>query len=476
MTPQFTVAGQPRPDDTPAAVEAEQEPVDRNDDHGHLAPPQDIAAEQAVLGCMILSRDATAEAIETLNRGGRDFYRPAHETIYDALVDMFGTGEAVDQITLVDYLTRHGDLTRVGGAAYIFTLVSSVATAANVGHYATIVNDRASLRRLIEAGTKVVQLGHAHSGGDVADLQSAAMAEVFDACAQRENNDYKSMSEIIDPTIEEIEAAAARGGVITGVATGFTDLDALTHGLHAGQLVVIAGRPAMGKSTLGLDIARHVAFGDQKGAAVLFSLEMSQVEIGTRVLSAEAGINLSRLRSGMLDDRDWESLAGCMGRLADGPLFIDDSANLTMPAIRAKARRLRQSHDLKLVVIDYLQLMSSGKRVESRQQEVSEFSRALKLLAKELEVPVVALSQLNRGAEQRVDKKPQLSDLRESGAIEQDADVVILVHRDDMYDKESERAGEADLIVAKHRNGPTGTIVTAFQGHHSRFANMAKDF
>ena len=258
---------------------------------------------------------------------------------------------------------------------------------------------------------------------------------------------------------------------MTGVPTGFTDFDALTNGLHPGQMIVVAARPAVGKSTWALDIARSAAI-KHKHATVVFSLEMSRTEITMRLLSAEARVHLQKLRNGQMGEDDWAKIAATMGKISEAPLFIDDSPNMSLMEIRAKCRRLKQKHDLKLVVIDYLQLMTSGKRVESRQQEVSEFSRALKLLAKELEVPVIAISQLNRGAEQRTDKRPQMSDLRESGSIEQDADIVILLHREDAYEKESPRAGEADVIVAKHRNGPTDTLVVAFQGHYSRFVDM----
>ncbi len=272
--------------------------------------------------------------------------------------------------------------------------------------------------------------------------------------------------------MEEIEAAGHRGEGMVGVPTGFAELDRLTNGLHPGQMIVLAARPAIGKSTLALDIARSASI--KHGlTSVIFSLEMSRNEITMRMLSAEARVPLQNMRKGQMRDEDWQKLAATMGKISSAPLFIDDSPNMSLMEIRAKCRRLKQRHDLKLVIIDYLQLMSSGKRVESRQQEVSEFSRALKLLAKELEVPVIAISQLNRGAEQRTDKKPMLSDLRESGAIEQDADVVILLHREDAYERESPRAGEADLIVAKHRNGPTDTIVVAFQGQYARFVDMA---
>jgi replicative DNA helicase len=822
---------------------------------------------------MLLSKDAIADCVEQLK--GTDFYRPAHELIYDAVLDLYGRGEPADAITVSDELTKRGDLGRVGGQAYLHQLIASVPTAANAGYYAQIVAERAVLRRLVEAGTRIVQLGYAQGGGDVEDIVNAAQAEVYAVADKRGGEDYHAIGDIIEATVDEIEVASGRSGEMTGVPTGFTDFDALTNGLHPGQMIVIAARPAMGKalaldtplptpagwttmgevavgdfvigsdgrptrvvaatevmvdrpcyevefsdgsvlvadeqhqwlthsraerrgqgvgsvrttgeialsvrtttaearlnhsianagalqlesqslpvppyvlgawlgdgtsagasittadpelvmrleaeglvvkplaarmryslslpdepvaaqtcvvcgeefvprtsqvktcgrscggrakglgapsahpscpdcgqpssglrrcqvcrdehgtvtallrglgvlgdkhvpqaylraseaqrrdllaglldtdgtvtnagcvqftvtnrvlaegvrelvvslgyrctiatravkgrsvesstaynvnftcdddvfwlprkallhkelrrktltrrssrfitdvrriasvpvrcievaaddhlylagesmipthnSTIGLDIVRSAAI-KHKMAAVVFSLEMSRTEITMRLLSAEAGIQLQHMRKGTMREEDWTRLASTMGRVSDAPLFIDDSPNMSLMEIRAKCRRLKQRENLKLVVIDYLQLMSSGKRVESRQQEVSEFSRALKLLAKELEVPVIAISQLNRGPEQRTDKKPAMSDLRESGSIEQDADMVILLHREAAYEKDSPREGEADLIVAKHRNGPTDTIVVAFQGHFSRFTNMANNF
>jgi replicative DNA helicase len=778
-------------------------------------PPQDVAAEQSVLGGMMLSKDAIADVIEVLR--SNDFYRPAHELIYESVLDLYGRGEPADAVTVADELTKRGELSRIGGPAYLHTLISSVPTAANAGFYARIVRERAVLRRLVEAGTRIVQLGYGGSdgrgGGDVDEIVNTAQAEVYAVTETRSSEDYAPLADVIEGTIDEIEASSHRGDGLTGVPTGFADLDRLTNGLHAGQMVVIAARPAMGKalaldtllptpggwttmgqvrvgdeligadgrptrvvaatdvmvgrpcyevtfsdgstivadaqhqwltdngsfrrsaqeegeaaagsnrqllrkafaavrtteelaaalrcetpdrqrnhsvrnaealhlpdrdllvppyvlgawlgdgtsaagqlttpdpdlvmrleaeldecdgkhgtltgrlrtigvlgrkhvpreylrasesqrrdllaglldtdgtvavtgtvqlgvtderlaldvqelvvslgyrctivrrqaegrsesspvahrlnfttdddvfqlerkrllhkerrgrrfqrgnsrsitavrpissvpvrcvqvdndshlflagssmipthnSTLGLDIARSASIHHQM-ASVMFSLEMGRNEITMRLLSAEARIPLQNMRKGTMREEDWTRLAKTMGDVSEAPFFIDDSPNMSLMEIRAKCRRLKQKHDLKLVVIDYLQLMTSGKRVESRQQEVSEFSRALKLLAKEIQVPVIALSQLNRGAEQRTDKKPQMSDLRESGSIEQDADIVILLHREDAYEKESPRAGEADFIVAKHRNGPTDTITVAFQGHYSRFVDMA---
>jgi replicative DNA helicase len=787
-------------------------------------PPQDLDAEQSVLGGMLLSKDAIADVVEVLK--GTDFYRPAHETIYNAILDLYARGEPADPITLAAELTKRGEITRVGGASYLHTLVNAVPTAANAEYYAEIVHERAVLRRLVEAGTRITQMGYA-ADGDVDEIVNSAQAEIYAVTEQRTSEDYLPLGEIMEGALDEIEAIGSRSGQMTGVPTGFTDLDALTNGLHPGQMIVIAARPAMGKalaldtllptpdgwttmgevkpgdylldamgkptrvvaatevltgrpcyemlfddgatviadadhqwltdtrascksaqaatvgcsrdrnqrfapvktasakttkeiaatlhcntadqrknhsvqnaasldlpqrnlpvppytlgvwlgngdsrtaritsadpevvqriaeegfeaarcatstknhgsllellqgmgvlgnkhipqeylrssiaqrkdllaglldadgldtggtvtntgsvqftvtdkalaegfcelvvslgyccgmsakrvkgrteetstafvvtftptddvfglerkqrvhaerrcsgaperkqrfvtdvremgsvpvrcvqvdnpdhmylatrsmipthnSTLALDFARScsIAYGLP---SVFFSLEMGRNEIAMRLLSAEARVALHHMRSGSMTDDDWTRLARRMPEVSAGPLYIDDSPNLTMMEIRAKCRRLKQRNDLRLVVIDYLQLMQSGgsRRAESRQQEVSEMSRNLKLLAKELEVPVIALSQLNRGPEQRTDKKPMVSDLRESGSIEQDADMVILLHREDAYEKESPRAGEADLIVAKHRNGPTATITVAFQGHYSRFVDMA---
>ncbi|MGJ7439467.1 replicative DNA helicase [Aquipuribacter sp. MA13-6] len=753
-------------------------------------PPQDVLAEQCALGAMLLSKDAVADVSENLK--GADFYRPAHEMIYDAVLDLFGRGEPADPVTVADVLGRRGELNRVGGAPYLHTLVATVPTAASAAYYARIVRDKAILRRLVEAGTKIATLGYAGEGGDVDEIVNLAQAEVYSVTDRQARDDYRPLSEVMQDTVTELEEMEARPEGMNGVPTGFRELDQLTNGLHPGQMIVIAARPAMGKalgldtplptptgwttmgevrvgddlldadgcptrvvaatevltgrpcyevvfddgttvvadalhqwrtdtrasrrghgaaavrttqeiagtlnhpagtpranhsvdtaaalvlpdadlpvdpyvlgvwlgaghaagaristadpeivmrlegaglpdhdtftallrrigvlgdkhvptaylraseaqrrallaglldsdgtvtdrgsvqlavtdprlaesfrelvvslgyrcgvtarrvagraeatstcwivsftpsddvfvlmrkqlvhkerrsvgtprlrrryvvqvrpvasvpvrcvevdnddhlylatrsmvpthnSTVGLDIARSAAIHNNM-STVIFSLEMSRSEISTRLISAEAGIKLQALRTGKLQDNDWQKIARVLGQTNDAPLFIDDSPNMTMPEIRAKCRRLKQQTDLKLVVLDYLQLMSSGKRVESRQQEVSEFSRALKLLAKELEVPVIAISQLNRGPEQRTDKKPQMSDLRESGAIEQDADMIMLLHREDAYDKDN-RPGEADFIIAKHRNGPTDTITVVFQGHYSRFGDMA---
>jgi replicative DNA helicase len=432
-------------------------------------PPHDLAAEQCVLGGMMLSKDAISDVLDVIK--AHDYYRPAHQLVHEVILDLYGRGEPADAVTVAAELTKHGDIARMGGAPYLHTLIASVPTAANAGYYARIVRERAILRRLVEVGTRIVQLGYS-GDGDANDLVDRAEAEVYGVTDRRISEDYLPLSEIMPGALDEIEAIGSRGGHLAGVPTGFADLDALTNGLHPGQMIVVAARPAMGKSALALDVCRSASI--KHGlTSVLFSLEMSRNEITMRLLSAESRVPLHAMRTGQLGEDDWTRLARRMSEVVDAPLFIDDSPNMSMMEIRSKCRRLKQRNELKLVVVDYLQLMSSPKRVENRQQEVSELSRSLKLLAKELNVPVVALAQLNRGPEMRTDKRPLLADLRESGSIEQDADVVILLHREDAYERESPRAGEADLIVAKHRNGPTTTVTVAFQGHYSRFVDMA---
>ena len=391
---------------------------------GERTPPHDLLAEQSTIGGMLLSKDAVADVMEVAR--GTDFYMPRHEVIFDAIHALYSHGEPTDVITVTDELVKTGELTRAGGADYLHTLTGLVPTAANAGFYAFIVAEKAVLRRLVEAGTRIVQMGYA-SEGEVIDLVNNAQAEIYAVTGGVETEDFVPLDVAIQAASDEIDAAKGRDGSMTGVPTGFAELDDLTNGLHGGQLIIIA---------------------------------------------AESSVPLQNMRKGTVDARDWTTIASTRGRINDAPLYIDDSPNMTLVEIRAKCRRLKQKVGLKLVIIDYLQLMTSGKRVESRQQEVSEFSRALKLLAKELQVPVIALSQLNRGPEQRADKMPALSDLRESGSLEQDADMVILLHRESAYEKENPRAGEADLIVAKHRNGPTRTVTVAFQGHFSRFTDM----
>jgi replicative DNA helicase len=432
-------------------------------------PPHNIEAEESVLGSMLLSRDAIAEVLELLHED--DFYRPAHRTVFRSVLDLYSHGQAVDPVTAAEELRRSGELADVGGAPFLHTLVSSVPTAANAGYYARIIKEAGILRRLIDTGTRIVQLGY-ETPQDTERAVDLAESWVYQVAQGRVTEDYQSLREVLTSTLEAIELLHNDSREITGVPTGFPELDRLTSGLQPSNLIIVAARPAVGKSTLGLDVARHASVRSSV-PTVVFALEMSKTELVQRLMCAECSVDMQRLRTGRMEDTDWTRLTRSLGKLADAPLFIDDSAALTMMELRAKCRRLKQRHGLGLVVVDYLQLMQASKRVESRQQEVSEISRALKLLAKELAVPVIAISQLSRQTESRSDKKPMLSDLRESGALEQDADMVMFIYREDLYDPESPRKGEADLIVAKHRNGPTDSVTVTFQGQYSRFAPMA---
>jgi len=435
-------------------------------------PPQDPAAEQSVLGAMLLSKQAIDPASDVLL--GRDFYRPAHELVFDTIVDLAGRGEPADAITVAAELQRRGELARVGGAPYLHTLVANVPIASNVDFYAEIVREKAILRRLVEVGQRIAQLGWAEQG-EVAEIVDRAQAAVLEVDGHTSVDDYRTVSQLMDLTIQEIDDIQSRDGDMAGLGSGFPDLDKFTTGFRPGQMIVVAARPGVGKSTLGLDFCRAAAIAQQQPCAI-FSLEMTGAEIAMRLLSAEAKVGIHLMRGGGMARRDWDAISRAMPRVNSAPIVIDDSPNMTMPEIRSKARRIKKSHGLGLIVIDYLQLMTSGKKVENRQVEVSEFSRQIKLLAKELEVPIVAISQLNRGSEQRTDKTPQISDLRESGSIEQDADIVLLLNRPDMHGAgESERPGEADIIIAKNRSGPVNKIAVTFQGHYSRFTPMARE-
>ncbi len=432
-------------------------------------PPHNIEAEECVLGSMLLSKDAIAEVLELLHE--EDYYRPSHRTVFRSALELYSHGQAVDPVTVAEELRRSGQLADVGGAPFVHTLVSSVPTAANAGHYARIVKEAGILRRLIDVGTRIVQLGY-ETPQDTERAVDEAESLVYRVAQGRVTEDYQSLREVLTSTLESIERLHEDRRELTGVPSGFPELDRLTSGFQNSNLVIVAARPAVGKSALGLDIARHASV-RAAVPTVVFSLEMSKTELVQRLMCAECSVDMQRLRTGRMEDSDWTRLTRSLGKLAEAPLFIDDSAALTMMELRAKCRRLKQRHGLGLVIVDYLQLMQSTRRVESRQQEVSEISRSLKLLAKELAVPVIAISQLSRQTEARSDKKPMLSDLRESGALEQDADLVLFIYREDLYDPESSRKGEADLIISKHRNGPTDSVTVTFQGQYSRFTPMA---
>ena len=429
--------------------------------------PHDLNAEQSTLGGMLLSAEIVHSILAESKIHPRDFYAPKHEIIFSAILALADHGEPTDVVTVNAELVKLGKLATIGGAEYLHELTAIVPTAASAAYYAKIVREKAILRRLIEAGTRIAQRGY-DAEGEVEDLVNTAQNEIYTVADESTGADWVRLSTALQVAADEIEIIQKNQG-LAGVPTGFTNLDKDTNGLHPGQLVIIAARPGLGKSTLALDIARAAAI-ENKLATAVFSLEMSTTEIAMRLLSAETSIFLQSLRKGNITDNEWALMAERRSNIGAAPLVIDDSPNLNIVEIRAKCRRMIKEFDLKLVIIDYIQLMSSGKKIESRQQEVSEFSRSLKLLAKELKVPVIALSQLNRKSEEGKDKRPEISQLRESGSLEQDADVVILIHRD-LSSSETARSGEAELILAKQRNGPTGSTNVLFQGMYSRFVN-----
>ena len=438
------------------------------------AMPQNIDAEQAVLGGMLMNVNAVATVLETLR--DEDFYRPAHAAIFNTITNHYARSAEIDPITIASSLDRANQLDSIGGAAYLHTIMSKTPTSANVDYYANIIKEKSLLRHLVHAGTRIVQLGYSGiEGAEVTAVMDKAQQEILSLGADNAKADYSRFDELLTEVFDEIEALEGTGGMSRGVPTGFHDLDDLTNGLHPGQMVIVAARPGVGKSTLAVDFMRSCSI--QNGLpSALFSLEMSKPEVMMRIISAEANVRLSAMRAGKMNEDDWQQLTKAVTRIEHAPIFIDDSPNLTMMEIRAKARRMKQQSDLRLIVVDYLQLMSSGKRVESRQVEVSEFSRQLKLLAKEIEVPVIAVSQLNRGVESRgEDAEPRVSDLRESGSLEQDADMVMLINRPDSTNRDHARAGEADIILAKHRGGAIGKVTVAHQLQYSKFANMAND-
>lgn len=430
--------------------------------------PHNPDAEAAVLGGMLLARDAIEEVL-SLRISGSDFYVPRHETVFEAIAALYARGGVADAVTVAAELQQRGELGKLGGPVFLHDLIDSVPTAANAGHYAEILGKLRKRRRVIEAGTRCVQMGYETDDDDADEIIDRAQAEVFALSTDRQKAEELSAFEEMDELLEDIE-----NGTGDGVMTGLRDLDSLTHGLQAGQMIVVAARPALGKSTLDTDWHRETSI--KRGEhSVLFSLEMGRREMRRRILSAEARVPLHHLHPGHMTDRDWERVKEHRVRVESAPLHIIDDA-FTFADIRTRARSLARKYPIRLISVDYLQLIGgAGKANANREQEVSAASRGLKLLAKELSVPIVAVAQLNRGPEGRQDKKPVKSDLRESGSLEQDADVVILIHREDAYEKESPRAGEADLIVDKHRNGPTAIITVAFQGHYSRFVDMQGD-
>ena len=439
------------------------------DDTLRRVPPQNLEAEESVLGGVLLDNAALDRVVELVQPD--DFYRGAHRKLFNAMLALSERSEPVDLITLSEALRSRGDLADVGGTAYLGELAERVPTAANVVHYAKIVRDRAVLRGLITAATEIATRGY-EASGDVAELLDRAEQLIFEISERRVRNAFTKLSQVLVESIKTIERLYEQKQSVTGVPTGFVDLDRMLSGLQPSDLIIVAGRPSMGKTAIVLNVAEHAALRADVGVAV-FSLEMAKEQLAMRMLCSEARVDLARVRTGHLTDREFPRLAMAAGRLADAPIYIDDTPALSVLELRAKARRLKRDPQarLGLVIVDYIQLMRSTEGRDSREQEISEISRSLKALAKELHVPVIALSQLNRQVENRSPPKPRLSDLRESGAIEQDADVIMFIYRDEAYNEDSDRKGIADIIIAKQRNGPVGKVELAFLREYTRFEN-----
>jgi replicative DNA helicase len=438
----------------------------------HL-PPQNLEAEASLLSAILIDNSALLDILEILTP--EDFYRSAHQRIFEAITDLFARSEPVDLVTLANILKEKGSLEEIGGAAFLSKLVDTAPMAVNAAHYAKIVHDKASVRRLIAKSNQIVQRCF-EDRGNVDELLDFAEQSVFEIAENKSRKSFYPISSLIEKNIDKLEERQGNRTLITGVPTGFTDLDYLTSGFQPSDLIILAARPSMGKTAFALNIARNTAVETQTAVA-LFSLEMSKEQLTMRMLCAEARVDSHRLRGGFLSNEDWTNITQAASVLSEAPVFIDDSPDLTALDVRAKARRLKIDNKLGLIIIDYLQLMQGRRNIERRDLEISEISRSLKALAKELDVPVIALSQLNRKLEERTDKRPKLSDLRESGALEQDADVVMFIYRDEVYnrDENNPNAGKAEIIVAKHRNGPTGDVPLAFVHAYTRFENMARD-
>lgn len=437
---------------------------------GSRVPPQDLDAERAVLGSIVLSNEAIYIALEDL--APEDFYKPGHQIIFRAMTELATRSEPVDTVTLSAALKAKGELESVGGLAMLVGLSGAVPTAANVKYYAEIVQRKSTLRKLIAAATKVVQ--EAFESADSDAVVDEAERAIFEVCQAKARKGLTPIKEIVTGAFQRIEKLAEQKRAITGVPTGIIDLDTMTAGLQPSDLIIVAGRPSMGKTSFALGMCTHAALNEGTGVAV-FSLEMAKEQLVMRMLCSEGRIDSSRMRGGFLTEEDWPKLARAAGRLSEAPMYIDDGGSATVLEVRAKCRRLAAEQGLGLVVIDYLQLMKGSPNAQSREQEISEISRGLKALAKELQIPVIALSQLNRGLEQRQEKRPVLSDLRESGAIEQDADVIMFIYRDEVYNQETPERGIAEIIVGKQRNGPIGTARSRFFHEYTRFENLTED-
>lgn len=434
-------------------------------------PPQSVEAEQSVLGGILLENESLYKALELLTE--QDFYKPSHQKIFRALISLSERGEPADLVTLTQELKNMGLLNEVGGSSYLASLINNVPTAANVPYYAKIVREKALLRNLISVATEIVSKGYEEVGSNLDSLLDAAEQSIFNVSNRRYKQGFTPIREIVKSSFKVIEHLYERKESITGVSSGFEELDRLTSGFQPSDLIIVASRPSMGKTSLVLNIAQHAAI-HTKTPSAFFSLEMSKEQLVMRMLTSLAKVDATRIRIGRLQDTDWPKLTKAAGQLSEAPIFIDDSPSLSVLEIRAKCRRLKVEHKIGLVIVDYLQLMRGHYHSESREKEISEISRGLKALAKELSVPIIALSQLNRAVENRNDKRPQMADLRESGAIEQDADIIGFIYRDEVYDKNSDWKGTAEFIVSKQRNGPTGVVRLAFLQQYTTFENLAR--
>ncbi|MBU0513283.1 MAG: replicative DNA helicase [Proteobacteria bacterium] len=447
------------------SVKAEKSPEGR-------IPPQDVEAEQAVLGAVLISPEAAAEVLEGLTEA--DFYRPAHRHIFSAMAELFERGEAIDLVTVRGLLQGRDQLDQVGGSAYLTQLSDTVFSAANVSAYIGAVHSRSVVRQLLARSEQIAAQCYTHAG-EVDELLDRAEQAVFEIADKKAAKSLYPLKDVVHASVQYLERLYEQEEPVTGVPSGFVDLDELTTGFHPSDLIVVAGRPSMGKTAFALSVSLNAAFKDQRPVA-LFSLEMSKEQLALRLISAESGLDAKRLRKGTITEQDFKKILDASGRLYEAPIFIDETPALTPLHMRAKARRLKARHGLGLVVVDYLQLMRGGIRTDNRVQEISEISRSLKELARELKVPVIALSQLNREIERRDDKRPRLSDLRESGAIEQDADLIMFIYRDEVYHPDSSPfAGTAEIIVGKQRNGPTGDFWLMFEKESTRFKNLDRE-
>ncbi len=435
-------------------------------------PPHDIEAEQAILGSMLIDKDAVINAIEVLKE--EDFYREDNKTIYSAMLSLYARSEPIDIITVKSELTQIGKFETVGGLEYLASLPDKVPVVSNIENYIQIVEEKSILRKLIKASNEISQMGYEQTE-ETERIMDVAEKKIFDIMQNRNTKGYTPIKEVLINAIDELEKLYNHKGGITGIATGFIDLDRITAGLHNSDLVLIAARPAMGKSAFALNIASHVAIREKVPVAV-FNLEMSKEQLGNRILCSEAMVDSNKVRTGNIEEEDWIKLVSAVGPLSEAEIYIDDTPGISISEIRAKCRKMKLEKNIGLIIIDYLQLIQgTGKKNASREQEISEISRSLKILAKELDVPVIALSQLSRAAEQRTDHKPMLSDLRESGAIEQDADIVMFIYREDYYNPDTERKNIAEIILAKHRAGATGTVELMWLGSYTKFVNLARE-